>query len=203
MRLRKAKSAFERLPALLRWSGRAAPTEASSMSTGWISMPGWRSERRSPAYLPDRPWKDLLHPEDCDSLRALKNSLRKPGIRSRCRRACAGASDGSCRWFLCRAVAVRERKTPVSGGWGCTGIQQQIRKRHAQLRIANEALKQSNADLRASNSPTPPVTICRSRCGWYRLQPAVEGRVRRGALTAMLRPTSILPSMERAECRIC
>jgi PAS domain S-box-containing protein len=113
----------------------------------WISYAGWKSGDEARQYLPEYPWKDLLHPEDCDEYFALWHESLGTGntfeVQARLRRA----SDGSYRWFLCRAVAVRERTGPIVR-WlgGCTDIQQQM-EGAAQLRMANEALQQSNADL--------------------------------------------------------
>ena len=113
----------------------------------WISYAGWNSGDEVRQYLPAYPWKDLLHPEDRDEYFARWHQSLDAGstfeVQARLRRA----SDGSYRWFLCRAVAVRERTGPIVR-WlgGCTDIQQQM-EGAAQLRMANEALQQSNADL--------------------------------------------------------
>jgi PAS domain S-box-containing protein len=113
----------------------------------WISYAGWKSCDEVRQYLPAYPWKDLLHPEDRDEYFARWHESLGTGstfeVQARLRRA----SDGSYRWFLCRAVAVRERTGPIVR-WlgGCTDIQQQM-EGAAQLRMANEALQQSNADL--------------------------------------------------------
>ena len=74
-------------------------------------------------------------------------NLSKPGIRSKCRPACAGRATAVTRWFLCRAVAVRDRTGQIVR-WlgGCTDIQQQM-EGATQLKLANQALQQSNADL--------------------------------------------------------
>jgi PAS domain S-box-containing protein len=113
----------------------------------WISYAGWKSGDEARQYLPGFPWKDLLHREDRDEYFARwHESLETGGIfevQARLRRS----SDGSYRWFLCRAVAVRERTGRIVR-WlgGCTDIQQQMESA-TQLRMANEALQQSNADL--------------------------------------------------------
>jgi PAS domain S-box-containing protein len=113
----------------------------------WISYAGWKSGDEARQYLPKYPWKDLLHPEDCDEYFARWQESLETGntfeVQARLRRA----SDGSYRWFLSRAVAVRDRSGQIVR-WlgGCTDIQQQM-EGATQLRIANQALKQSNADL--------------------------------------------------------
>jgi PAS domain S-box-containing protein len=113
----------------------------------WISYAGWKSGDEARQYLPGYPWKDLLHPEDCDEYFARWHESLASGstfeVQARLRRS----SDGSYRWFLCRAVAVRGRTDQIVR-WlgGCTDIQQQM-EGATQLRMANDALQQSNADL--------------------------------------------------------
>ena len=113
----------------------------------WISYAGWKSGDEARKYLPLYPWKDLLHPEDRDEYFARWHESLATGstfeVQARLRRA----SDGAYRWFLCRAVAVRDRTGRIVR-WlgGCTDIQQQM-EGATQLRMANQALQQSNADL--------------------------------------------------------
>jgi light-regulated signal transduction histidine kinase (bacteriophytochrome) len=57
------------------------------------------------------------------------------------------ASDGTYRWFICRAVAVRGRDNRIVRWLGaCTDINDQMNYA-VDLRFANEALQRSNADL--------------------------------------------------------
>ncbi len=113
----------------------------------WISYAGWGSGDEARQYLPQHPWKDLLHPEDRDEYFARWSDSLETGstfeVQARLRRA----SDGAYRWFICRAVAVRDRTGEIVR-WlgGCTDIQQQM-EGATQLKIANQALQQSNADL--------------------------------------------------------
>ena len=113
----------------------------------WISYAGWESGDEARQYMPLQPWKDLLHPEDRDEYFARWNESLDTGrtfeVQARLRRPI----DGTYRWFLCRAVAVRDRTGQIVR-WlgGCTDIQQQM-EGATQLRIANQALQQSNADL--------------------------------------------------------
>ncbi|HEY3826155.1 MAG TPA: CHASE3 domain-containing protein [Bryobacteraceae bacterium] len=113
----------------------------------WTSYAGWESGDEARQYIPLRPWKDLLHPEDRDEyFSRWKESLgsgAKFEVQARLRRS----SDGNWRWFLCRAVAVRDRANQIVR-WlgGCTDIQQQM-EGATQLKLANLALQQSNADL--------------------------------------------------------
>ena len=113
----------------------------------WISYAGWQSGDEPRQYLPQYPWKDLLHPEDRDEYFARWNESLGTGstfeVQARLRRR----GDGTYRWFLCRAVAVRDR-TACIVRWlgGCTDIQQQMESA-TQLKTANQALQQSNADL--------------------------------------------------------
>jgi light-regulated signal transduction histidine kinase (bacteriophytochrome) len=56
-------------------------------------------------------------------------------------------SDGSYRWFICRAVAVRGRENRIVRWLGaCTDINDQMNYA-VDLRLTNEALQRSNADL--------------------------------------------------------
>lgn len=113
----------------------------------WISYAGWKSGADARKYLPQDPWKDLLHPEDrADCLSRWTGALATGNTfeaQVRLRRA----SDGSYRWFLCRAIAIRDRAGQIIR-WlgGCTDIQQQV-EASAQLKVANQALQQSNTDL--------------------------------------------------------
>ena len=113
----------------------------------WISYAGWKSGDEAGKYLPLYPWKDLLHPEDRDEYFARWCESLETGntfeVQARLRRS----SDAAHRWFLCRAVAVRDRTGRIVR-WlgGCTDIQQQM-EGATQLKLANQALQQSNADL--------------------------------------------------------
>lgn len=113
----------------------------------WISYAGWKSGDEARKYLPLFPWKDLLHPEDQEEyFIRWTQSLRSGNafeVQARLRRA----SDGAYRWFLCRAVPVRGRDGRIVR-WlgGCTDIQQQM-DAASQLKLAIQALQQSNADL--------------------------------------------------------
>jgi PAS domain S-box-containing protein len=113
----------------------------------WVSYAGWKSGDEARKYLPAEPWKDLLHPEDRDEyVVRWSDSLRTGNtfeVQARLRRA----SDWSYRWFLCRAVAIRDRTGQIIR-WlgGCTDVQQQM-EGATQLKLANQALQQSNADL--------------------------------------------------------
>lgn len=113
----------------------------------WIAYAGWKSGDEARKYVPLFPWKDLLYPEDQEEyFSRWKQSLRNGSafeVQARLRRA----SDGSYRWFLCRAVPVRGRHGRTLR-WlgGCTDIQQQM-DAASQLKLAIQALQQSNADL--------------------------------------------------------
>jgi PAS domain S-box-containing protein len=113
----------------------------------WISYAGWASGDEVQKYLPQEPWKDLLHPEDReDYLQRWNQSLRNGSTfeaQFRLRRAI----DGGYRWFVCRSVAVRDRGGKIIR-WlgGCTDVQQQM-EGATQLKLANQALQRSNEDL--------------------------------------------------------
>jgi PAS domain S-box-containing protein len=112
------------------------------VNRAWMAYTGW-----SPGPYPEDPWGKLLHPEDrADFLDRWNNSLESGNIfesQARLRRA----SDGGYRWFLCRGAAVRDRGGLIVR-WlgGCTDVQQQVESA-TQLKLANEALQRSNADL--------------------------------------------------------
>jgi len=133
------------LPQLV-WSA-SADGAIEYVNNVWVSYAGWKSGDEARKYLPLFPWTDILHPEDRDEYSARwKKSLATGDtfeVQARLRRA----NDGAYRWFLCRAVAVRDRTGKVVR-WlgGCTDIQEQM-EAATQLKLANEALKQSNADL--------------------------------------------------------
>ena len=113
----------------------------------WISYAGWASGDEVRKYLPQEPWKDLLHPEDRDEYFELWNQSLQSGKTFEAQFRLRRAMDGAYRWFVCRSVAVRDRDGKVVR-WlgGCTDVQQQM-EGATQLRLANNALQRSNDDL--------------------------------------------------------
>jgi PAS domain S-box-containing protein len=92
-------------------------------------------------------WDNLLHPDDAaphmERWRESMTSGKMFESQARLRRV----SDGTYRWFICRAVAVRGRDNRVVRWLGaCTDINDQM-KYSVDLRITNDALQRSNADL--------------------------------------------------------
>jgi PAS domain S-box-containing protein len=92
-------------------------------------------------------WDDLVHPEEAgphmERWRESMASGKMFESQVRLRRA----SDGTYRWFICRAVAVRGRENRIVRWLGaCTDINDQMNYA-VDLRITNEALQRSNADL--------------------------------------------------------
>ncbi|MGA3186062.1 MAG: PAS domain S-box protein [Bryobacteraceae bacterium] len=92
-------------------------------------------------------WDELLHPEDAGPhMERWKESMASGKMfesQVRLRRA----ADGTYRWFICRAVAVRGRDNRIVRWLGaCTDINDQM-SYAVDLRITNEALERSNADL--------------------------------------------------------
>ena len=92
-------------------------------------------------------WDDLLHPEDAAShMERWRESMASGKMfesQARLRRL----SDGTYRWFICRAVAVRGRENRIVRWLGaCTDINDQMNYA-VDLRFTNEALQRSNADL--------------------------------------------------------
>jgi PAS domain S-box-containing protein len=92
-------------------------------------------------------WDELVHPEDATPhLERWKESMASGKMfesQVRLRRA----DDGTYRWFICRAVAVRGRDNRIVRWLGaCTDINDQMNYA-VDLRVTNEALQRSNADL--------------------------------------------------------
>ncbi len=103
-------------------------------------------------------WMSALHPQDYDrTLKTWQQSLANGNsfqFENRMRRA-----DGSYRWFLMRALPMRDEKGQVEKWFGtCTDIHNQklvsnncwkkrSRKEHANYALSNEKLEASNADL--------------------------------------------------------
>jgi PAS domain S-box-containing protein len=92
-------------------------------------------------------WDHLLHPEDAgphmERWRDSMTSGKMFESQVRLRRS----SDGEYRWFICRAVPVRGREGRIVRWLGaCTDINDQMNYA-VDLRITNEALQRSNADL--------------------------------------------------------
>jgi PAS domain S-box-containing protein len=92
-------------------------------------------------------WEELLHPEDAGPhMERWKESMASGKMfesQARLRRA----SDGTYRWFICRAVPVRGRDNRIVRWLGaCTDINDQMNYAD-ELKQANEALQRSNADL--------------------------------------------------------
>jgi PAS domain S-box-containing protein len=112
------------------------------VNPAWNAYTGW-----TPDVFPDDPWTGILHPEDStDFLHKWNNSLASGNvfeIQARMRRA----GDGEYRWFLCRGGVVRGRNGSIVR-WlgGCTDVQEQVES-STQLKLANQALQRSNADL--------------------------------------------------------
>jgi PAS domain S-box-containing protein len=113
----------------------------------WISFAGWSAGDEARKYLPHEHWRDLLHPEDRDNYLSLWRDSLQSGDTFEAQARLRRARDGGYRWFLCRSVAVRDRGGKIVR-WlgGCTDIQQQM-EGATQLKMANQALQRSNADL--------------------------------------------------------
>jgi PAS domain S-box-containing protein len=109
----------------------------------------WR-EYTGPAHesAAERPfWDEMIHPEDAgphmERWRESMASGKMFESQARLRRA----ADGSYRWFICRAVPVRGRDHRIVRWLGaCSDINDQMNYA-ADLRLTNEALQRSNADL--------------------------------------------------------
>jgi PAS domain S-box-containing protein len=141
--LRESEARFRTLASALPqliWST-DADGRIEYVNEGWTSYAGWPV-----AGLADF-WSELLHPEEKDEhLRLWQKSLQSGDVFESQARLRSGA-DSSYRWFLCRAVAVRDREGHIIR-WlgGCTDVQQQLESA-TRLKRTNEALERSNADL--------------------------------------------------------
>jgi PAS domain S-box-containing protein len=108
----------------------------------------WREYTASRESAGERAfWDELLHPEDVgphmERWRESMASGKMFESQARLRRA----ADGTYRWFICRAVAVRGRDNRIVRWLGaCTDINEQMNYA-VDLRLTNEALQRSNADL--------------------------------------------------------
>jgi len=92
-------------------------------------------------------WDDLLHPEDAGPHMERWAESMASGKMFESQARLRRASDGTYRWFICRAVAVRGRDNRIVRWLGaCTDINDQMNYA-VDLRITNEALQRSNADL--------------------------------------------------------
>jgi len=92
-------------------------------------------------------WDHLVHPEDAvPHLERWRESMGS-GEMFESQVRLKRATDGTYRWFICRAVAVRGRGDRIVRWLGaCTDIDDQMNYA-VDLRITNEALQRSNADL--------------------------------------------------------
>ncbi len=113
----------------------------------WITYAGWKSGDEARQYLHLYPFHDVIHPEDRDAYFTRWQQSLQAGSTFEVQVRLRKAGDGSYRWFLCRAISVRDRDGRVTR-WlgGCTDIQQQMEDA-TQLQIANRALQHSNSDL--------------------------------------------------------
>ena len=92
-------------------------------------------------------WDDLVHAEDAVSHQERWCNSMKSGEMFESQVRLKRAADGTYRWFICRAVPVRGRDGRILRWLGaCTDINDQMNY-SVDLRITNEALQRSNADL--------------------------------------------------------
>jgi PAS domain S-box-containing protein len=92
-------------------------------------------------------WDHLVHPEDTDAHMERWRESMSSGKMFESQVRLRRASDGTYRWFICRAVPVRGREKGIVRWLGaCTDINDQMNYA-VDLRLTNEALQRSNADL--------------------------------------------------------
>jgi PAS domain S-box-containing protein len=109
----------------------------------WRMYAGWTPDQEPPSD----PWSTLLHPEDHPSYMDRWQTVLKSGdvFEVQCR--LKHMPDGSYRWFLCRAVPLRNSSGDIVRWFGsCTDIQDQMNGA-AKLQEAIDALSRSNSDL--------------------------------------------------------
>lgn len=109
----------------------------------WRTYAGWTADQEPPSD----PWPGLLHPEDQSSYMDRWKKVLTSGdiFEVQCR--LKHMPDGSYRWFLCRAVPLRNSNGEIVRWFGsCTDIQDQMNSA-TKLQSAIDALRRSNADL--------------------------------------------------------
>jgi PAS domain S-box-containing protein len=109
----------------------------------WRTYAGWSSDEAIPA----NPWSALLHPDDLDAYLERWNTALKSGETFETESRLKHMPDGTFRWFLCRAVPLRNSKGVIVRWFGsCTDIQEQMNSA-SKLQVAVDALRRSNSDL--------------------------------------------------------
>ncbi|MGA7415597.1 MAG: ATP-binding protein [Bryobacteraceae bacterium] len=129
------------LPQLI-WSS-SAQGALEYVNPLWRTYAGWTVDQEPPSD----PWPTLLHPEDQSSYMDRWAKVLKSGdvFEIQCR--LKHMPDGSYRWFLCRAVPLRNSNGEIVRWFGsCTDIQDQMNSA-TKLQTAVDALSRSNADL--------------------------------------------------------
>lgn len=92
-------------------------------------------------------WDDLLFPDDAVTHMERWKEAMATGKMFESQARLRRASDGTYRWFICRAVPVLGRDRRIVRWLGaCTDINDQMNYA-ADLKLINEALERSNADL--------------------------------------------------------
>ena len=109
----------------------------------WRTYAGWSGDQ----VPPGDPWRTLLHPEDQDAYLQRWAAALRSGETFETQSRLKHMPDGSYRWFLCRAVPLRNSKGAIVRWFGsCTDIQDQMNSA-AKLQTAVDALRRSNSDL--------------------------------------------------------
>ncbi len=137
-RFRGLATAFSQLV----WSS-SAEGELEYTNAIWDEYTGARCESESYTDI----WQRLLHPADAETYASRWQEAIESGrmFETQCR--LKRSSDGVYRWFLCRAVPVFGSDHKIVRWLGaCLDIDDQMRDA-SDLRLANEALRLSNADL--------------------------------------------------------
>ena len=109
----------------------------------WRTYAGWSADE-PPS---NDPWRTLLHPDDQEAYLERWAAALKSGETFETQSRLKHMPDGTYRWFLCRAVPLRNSKGAIVRWFGsCTDIQEQMNSA-TKLQTAVDALRRSNSDL--------------------------------------------------------
>jgi PAS domain S-box-containing protein len=109
----------------------------------WRTYAGWTADQAPPSD----PWRTLLHPEDQGAYLERWAAALRSGEVFETQSRLKHMPDGSYRWFLCRAVPLRNSQGIIVRWFGsCTDIQEQMNSA-SKLQTAVDALRRSNSDL--------------------------------------------------------
>jgi PAS domain S-box-containing protein len=177
---KKFREAIETMPAL---AFAADPKgNRTFMNRGWLEYTGVSPEEASTSG-----WENTIHPEDLGRItqrwRACQATGQPLDHEARLRRG----SDGVYRWFLIRAVPVRDRRGKIVKWCGAaTDIEDRKRAEQLQANLAHISRVNTMGELVASIShelaqPIMASTVnAKASLQWLQHDPPDFGRVREG-----------------------